>query len=119
MRAGWVAPGLGLVGPDKFIPILEENGLIVPVGEWVIRRACAESPEAVASPWVVLSSGVPADLFPHAVELACHEGASGFLAGRAVWASVIGSDDIERDLREVSIPRLQRLGEMVDEAVRR
>jgi sulfofructosephosphate aldolase len=84
-----------------------------------IRRACAEITEAVASPWVVLSSGVPADLFPHAVELACHEGASGFLAGRAVWASVIGSDDIERDLHEVSIPRLQRLGEIVDEAVRR
>jgi sulfofructosephosphate aldolase len=68
---------------------------------------------------VVLSSGVPADLFPRAVELACAEGASGFLAGRAVWASVIGSDDIERDLREVSVPRLQRLAEIVDAAVSR
>jgi len=34
-----------------------------------------------------------------------------------VWASVIGSDDVERDLNEVSIPRLQRLGEIVDEVV--
>lgn len=84
-----------------------------------IRRGCAAITEAVASPWVVLSSGVPADLFPHAVELACREGASGFLAGRAVWASVIGSDDVERDLHEVSIPRLQRLAQLVDEVVQR
>lgn len=84
-----------------------------------IRRACAEMTAAVSSPWVVLSSGVPADLFPRAVELACREGASGFLAGRAVWASVIGSDDIERDLREISIPRLERLGRLVDEVVQR
>ena len=49
----------------------------------------------------------------------CREGASGFLAGRAVWAAVIGSDDVERDLDEVSIPRLQRLGELVDEVVQR
>ena len=33
--------------------------------------------------------------------------------------AVIGSDDVERDLNEVSIPRLQRLGELVDEVVQR
>lgn len=84
-----------------------------------IRRACAALTDAIASPWVVLSSGVPAERFPAAVELACREGASGFLAGRAVWASVIGSDDVERDLRAVSVPRLRRLGDLVDEVVRR
>jgi sulfofructosephosphate aldolase len=84
-----------------------------------IRRRCARITDAVSSPWVVLSSGVPAEVFPRAVQLACEEGASGFLAGRAVWASVIGSDDIERDLREVSAPRLQRLAELVDETVSR
>ena len=39
----WSRPGLGLAFPDQFIPILEENGQIVMVGEWVLRRACEES----------------------------------------------------------------------------
>jgi len=84
-----------------------------------IRRRCALITEAVDSPWVVLSSGVPAELFAHAVELACREGASGFLAGRAVWAAVIGSKDVEGDLRTISVPRLENLGRLVDAVVQR
>ena len=38
----WNRPGEGVVPPDRFITVLEETGLILPVGAWVIRTACAE-----------------------------------------------------------------------------
>jgi sulfofructosephosphate aldolase len=79
-----------------------------------LRRRCAALTRAIASPWVVLSSGVPPDRFPRAVESACREGASGFLAGRAVWRGVIGAADLDRALAEDAVPRLRRLGDVVD-----
>lgn len=38
----WHAPGRGMVPPDRFIRVLEDSGLILPVGAWAIRTACAQ-----------------------------------------------------------------------------
>jgi diguanylate cyclase (GGDEF)-like protein/PAS domain S-box-containing protein len=38
----WVSPSLGLVSPAEFIPIAEANGLIIPITEWVVNKACAQ-----------------------------------------------------------------------------
>lgn len=84
-----------------------------------IRQRCAQVTATVGSPWVVLSSGVPEDVFPTAVGLACAAGASGFLAGRAVWASCIGAPDVEQELNGPAVARLQRLCEVVDTTVAR
>ncbi len=70
--------------------------------------------EAIGSPWVVLSNGVKQPFFNDAVKACAIGGASGFLAGRAVWADIVGSADIPKALREVSIPRLKALAEVVD-----
>ena len=39
----WRSPVQGLIAPDVFIPAAENNGLILPIGAWVLRRACKEA----------------------------------------------------------------------------
>jgi sulfofructosephosphate aldolase len=79
-----------------------------------IERHAREIDAVLPCPWVVLSQGVDADDFPGAVGAACRGGASGFLAGRALWTATLGADEPTELLRAHSVPRLQQLGEIVD-----
>jgi sulfofructosephosphate aldolase len=76
--------------------------------------ACRALAAVIATPWVVLSQGVDPRAYPAAVESACRAGASGFLAGRALWADVVGAEDWGRALRGRPRQRLERLARIVD-----
>ncbi|MGV2982261.1 hypothetical protein ACNPNP_01035 [Microbacterium sp. AGC85] len=82
------------------------------------RTASAALNECMATPWVVLSQGVERERFADAVRAACQEGASGFLAGRALWSDVVGHDDVQSELRARSVDRLRALAGVVDEHAR-
>jgi tagatose 1,6-diphosphate aldolase len=62
----------------------------------------------------LLSAGVDFDLFTRQVEVACRAGASGYIAGRAVWKEGIALPPSEGEtwLQEVAVPRLVKLAEI-------
>jgi len=97
--------------PDLYkaeVPFHGEGDLVA------ITKNAERISEAIGSPWVVLSNGVKQPFFSEAVKACSMGGASGFLAGRAVWADIVGASDIPKALRQVSIPRLEQLAEIVD-----
>ena len=59
----WTHPELGSVPPAEFIPIAEATGLIVPIGEWVLRTACQQAKkwhdEGLASPRIAVNVAAP------------------------------------------------------------
>jgi sulfofructosephosphate aldolase len=102
---------LGPIGCDLYKCEVPTHGAGRPdeITEW-----CRRIDAAVPCPWVVLSQGVPVGRFPLAVEAACRGGASGMLAGRAIWTATLAADDPTELLRERSVPRLRELGAIVD-----
>ena len=86
----------------------------------VWRDACARLSEASAVPWVLLSAGVDFAQFEPQVEVACDCGASGFLAGRAIWKEAATMSTAERAqfLAGRASDRLKRLLAIAAESAR-
>jgi tagatose 1,6-diphosphate aldolase len=76
---------------------------------------CRRLDTASPVPWVVLSAAVDFDTFCQQVEIACQAGASGFLAGRAIWQEAMPIDKVEervKFLTTVGADRLKKLSEI-------
>lgn len=84
----------------------------VRMAEW-----CRALNDASGIPWVLLSAGVDYATFKRQVEIACASGASGFLAGRAIWQEVsdLPEDDQDDFLNTTSASRLRELTRIANE----
>jgi len=86
-------------------------------GEGEMLKLCQELSQASRLPWVLLSAGVGFDSFKKQVEIACKAGASGFLAGRALWqegAQIPSREERMSFFRNTAAPRLKELTEIAD-----
>ena len=86
--------------------------------EWA--DACAELSDACSVPWVLLSAGVDFDTYLAQVKVACANGASGVLCGRAVWKEAVRMPELDRlrFLQPTATNRLRRLAEFVSATAR-
>jgi tagatose 1,6-diphosphate aldolase len=78
---------------------------------------CQELNKASRLPWVLLSAGVDFDSFKKQVKIACKSGASGFLAGRALWqegAQIRSRDERMNFFQNTAASRLKDLAEIAD-----
>lgn len=88
--------------------------------EAVWEQACSKISEVSQVPWVLLSAGVSYHDFAGQVRVACESGASGYMAGRAVWQEAVSlrGADQQRELHENAMPRLQQLTEIATASAR-
>ncbi len=80
-----------------------------------LLKLCQELNQASRLPWVILSAGVDFETFKKQVEIACKAGASGFLAGRALWqegAQIQSREERMNFFKDTSAPRLRELAEI-------
>lgn len=77
--------------------------------------ACVELNSAAAGPWVLLSAGVTFEGFCSQLELASAAGASGFMAGRAIWGDAVGrlGENERRQGARLAVERLEQLSAVV------
>lgn len=81
---------------------------------------CRQLTEAAGIPWVLLSAGVGYDTFKLQARIACENGASGFLAGRAIWQEAPGlpEDEQAEFLNTTAVGRLNELTEIANSSGR-
>jgi sulfofructosephosphate aldolase len=106
---------IGSLGPDVYkaeVPTLGAGD------DADIVEAARRLTRLLSCPWVVLSNGTPASRFADAAVAACRGGASGFLAGRAVWQASIAAPDIDADLATAAAARLRDLAARIDDVAR-
>jgi tagatose 1,6-diphosphate aldolase len=85
--------------------------------EGKLLRFCRELNQASRLPWVLLSAGVDFNSFQKQVEIACKAGASGFLAGRALWqegAQIRSREERMNFFQNTAAQRLKKLAEIAD-----
>jgi tagatose 1,6-diphosphate aldolase len=85
--------------------------------EGKLLELCQELNQASRLPWVLLSAGVDFNSFQKQVEIACKAGASGFLAGRALWqegARIRSRDERMNFFQNTAASRLKKLAEIAD-----
>ena len=61
----WFSPEIGMVTPQKFIPLAEETGLILPISEWVLTQACKDNKRLIDDGYepLIVSVNISADQF--------------------------------------------------------
>lgn len=85
--------------------------------EAVWAEACAELSAASRCPWIILSAGVSFAEFARQTAVACQQGASGVLVGRAVWkeAADLAGDERTNFLQTTAVSRMNHLTEIIEE----
>lgn len=84
-----------------------------------ITEAARQMNGLVKGDWVVLSNGVQLEEFAPALTEAFRGGAGGFLAGRAIWADIVGAQHQQAAFTDTALPRLRNLRQIVSVPVRR
>ena len=110
----WRHPELGLVPPGKFIPIAEENGLIVPIGERVLRTACAQNRawQAQGLPHVRMGVNLSSAQFRDAELPATVAGVLRDTALSPEWLELELTESVLLQKADATVARLHRLRDM-------
>jgi tagatose 1,6-diphosphate aldolase len=107
----------GVLGVDVLkLEFPEDVSVVSDVTVW--SEACAEMNAACEVPWTLLSAGEDFDRFARMLEVACDQGASGFVAGRTVWQEAVSGGSLDPGWLETAAARLRRLAVITKDRAR-